>query len=155
VSAQRIQKLEALLARITTRAAEPRPVHAVMAAAPAAHHAPAAPAPVAAPRVATPPPMRAVTQSAPEIETGEEYIDTVDVEVSTEVVEVDIDEGEAEALAAAAAADAEAGVGEEAPISSKRRPQIAPTGEVAKIEGEAPAAEASTFGDLLDDSLSI
>jgi hypothetical protein len=35
------------------------------------------------------------------------------------------------------------------------RPQIGTSTEVAKIEGEAPGAEPSTFGDLLDTSLSI
>ena len=273
---ERIQKLEALLARINAHAAEPRVMHgnaAVAHAAPAhaaVAHAPA-PSPIApqaigsAPKIMEPPPMRARAVSAPEIETSEEYIDTTEIEVSTEVVEVDIDEEEMGTAympepAMPDITDIPA-PGDEAPASSKRpialqeeqaeeqaaadayaenpprhtpppesgpqvaaspppppasvrrpsappareedvvsgwrepglaepkkatvpplapppqasavprppagasavptpgpqvmRPQIAATGDVAKIEGEVAPTEASSFGDLLDTTLSI
>lgn len=121
---ERIGKLEALLARVQTRAAEPRTNGGGYAAAPAA----AARAPSVAPAtyddgsatsevISVAPPTPAVQPSdfggfptppppppEAELEAAEAYDSRdmdMDVEVSSEVVEVDIDVEEAEAIAAA------------------------------------------------------
>ncbi len=120
MSAARVEKLEALLARVAQRAGLPRPAFGVL---PAAQFA-AAPAAL----TAAVPPMRALAGSAPEltVDESEDYMDT-DVEVSTEVVEVDVDEGDEQAiredaLAASAAHDEHQEQEEEerAPASSRR-----------------------------------
>jgi hypothetical protein len=147
---EKIAKLEALLARVQARAAEPRPARSVAAAAvsPVAeepsHEEPLheEPIAIAAPEIAAEPvvaePQHAepvvaepAEQAAPELEIGEEV-----VEIDSEVVEID----EAEILAAeAAAAEAELQAAEPSPPSS-RRPR--PMEAIAEAQQAAPPVPA-------------
>ena len=151
----RIQKLEALLSRITTRAAEPRHQNvaassavAVQTAADPSHLPNFTPGPVPSQAANVPPgrisearvapePMRRAAMSSPEltVESTEEYIDAPEVEVSTEVVEVDVDEAGNYVAAGAHAPHAEE---EEAPASSKR-PITEPQEEESAADAYADA----------------
>lgn len=98
---ERVRKLEELLARVKTRAAEPRTESAVFAAA----GAPVAAEPVRTVSNTSIPPTNAFTAEE-EAALADEY---GDVEVSSEVVEIDVDVEEAtteDELAAAAAQQA-------------------------------------------------
>ncbi|HEY8076794.1 MAG TPA: hypothetical protein VIF62_21860 [Labilithrix sp.] len=91
-SREKIAALEELLARVQSRAAEPRQAaQAPVRAAPQMIPTPALGTPQSFPRQSIPQAMPTPPPPAPATEPPEAYEDSTEVEVSSEVVEVDID----------------------------------------------------------------